>query len=216
MSCVARRTRVSCTYAALYPFTIILLEISVSLLGNIFWLDKGFLSVLSPFSNLPRAKWSDLKADLISMKRLLPHCPLIWESSWGSVATMARPDLLPNLWGCPVNTRWRQKGGDSKGMWPRLASDVQLSSPTLLKPSVVIAPRAHHFQHLCSVTLRHLNASRPKTNPRSSPNFYLFYERWGTLWLCLSYRLPLLTIYSFWKGLFFSNVSNTSVQSHLA
>lgn len=218
MSCVAKRTRVSCTYAALYFFTIILLEISVLLLGNIFWLDKGFLSVLSPFSNLPRAKWSDLKAALISMARLLPHCLLIWESSWGSVATMARPDLLPTLWAA----LWVQDGGRKEGIpkecdpaWPT-TYDLQLSRPTLLKPSVVGAPGAHYFQNLCSVTLRHLNASHPKINPSCSPHFYLFYERWGTLRLCLSYRLPLLTIYSFWKGLFFSNVSNTSVQSHLA
>lgn len=148
-----QRTRVSCTYAALYLFTIILSEMSVPFLGNIFQRDKGFPSVSSPFSNLRRAKCSNLKADLISLERLLPPFPLTWESSWGSVATMARPALLPTLWGCPVNTRWRKKGGDSKGMWPYFAYDPQLSSPNLLRPSVVAAPSAHHFQYLCSVML---------------------------------------------------------------
>lgn len=208
-----QKTRLSCPDAALHPFTTILSEMSVSFLGNTFQIDKGLPFALSTFSILPRAQCSVLKADLISTEHVLPL-----PRSWGAVARTTGPDQLPTLWGCPGNTtRWREKGGVPKERDPTWPMPYRSQVPTY---------SSHHWpqpqEHIISIIfaalmLRQLRLCTWRSTQAQSHLLFTFWKMTSSiLWLCLSYWPPLLMIYSFWKGLSFSDVSDTSIQNRLA
>lgn len=196
MACEARRTRAGSLPLYGHPF-------------GYFWVfsgqhysefTKAFVCLKHQLQPSPRPKWL---TERTLRGGTYPAHPTVLPTHLGKHLRFrarndqARPAFYPG-WGVrELSCEYEgERGGGSEGMWPYVAYDPQLSSPSPLKPSLVmgsacatsrVCPKCTIPSIFAGLVLIHLTASRPKIYTAAIPTFIYFINK-----RFYSFILPLL------------------------